>query len=45
MSSPKELTFVLGRWLRHFDFLLDVVSRFRPAPTSSREQVSTEPKH
>jgi hypothetical protein len=45
MSSPEELTFVLGRWPRHVDFVLDVVSRLRPAPISSREQVSTESKH
>jgi hypothetical protein len=45
MSSPEELTFVLGRWLRRISFLLDLVSRFRPAPISSREQAGTEPKH
>jgi hypothetical protein len=45
MSSPEELTFVLGRWLRPFNIVLDVVRRFRHAPISSREQVSTEPQH
>jgi hypothetical protein len=43
MSSPEELTFVLGRWLRPIAFVLDVVRRFSPAPTSSREQESTKP--
>lgn len=42
MSSPEELTFVVGRWLRPLAFVLDVVRRFRMVPTSSREQVSTE---
>jgi hypothetical protein len=44
MSSPEELTFVFGRWLRPISFALDVVRRFRPEPISSREQASTEPK-
>jgi hypothetical protein len=43
MSSPEELTFVVGRWLRPIIVLLDVVRRMRAAPTSSREQVSTAP--
>jgi hypothetical protein len=43
MSSPEELTFVVGRWLRPIIVLLDVVRRMRAAPTSSREQVSTTP--
>jgi hypothetical protein len=43
MSSAEELTFVLGRWLRGMIFVLDVVRRLTSAPTSSREQVSTEP--
>ena len=43
MSSPEELTFVVGRWLRPIVFVLDVVRRLKAAPTSSREQVSTKP--
>jgi hypothetical protein len=45
MSSPEELTFVVGRWLRAIVFVLDVVHRLKAAPTSSREQVSTARKH
>jgi hypothetical protein len=45
MSSPEELTFVVGRWLRPPVSVLDVVRRLKAAPTSSREQVSTEAKH
>jgi hypothetical protein len=45
MSSPEELTFVVGRWLRPLAFVLDVVRRFKSAPTSSREQVSTKANH
>ena len=41
MSSPEELTFVVGHRLRPVAFVLDVVRRFEAAPTSSREQVST----
>ena len=41
MSSPEELTFVVGRWLRPVVFVLDVVRRLKGTPTSSREQVST----
>ena len=41
MSSPEELTFVIGRFLRPLEVLLDVVRRFKPAPTSSREQGRT----
>jgi hypothetical protein len=43
MSSSEELTFVVGRWLWLIVVVLDVVRRLRPAPTSSREQVSTAP--
>jgi len=43
MSSPEELTFVVGRWLRPVVLVLDVVRRLKAAPTSSREQVSTAP--
>jgi hypothetical protein len=43
MSSPEELTFVVGRWLRAIVFVLDVVRRLKAAPISSREQVSTAP--
>jgi hypothetical protein len=42
MSSPEELTFVLGRWLLLIVALLDVVRRMRAAPTSSREHRSTK---
>jgi hypothetical protein len=45
MSSPEELTLVVGRWLRPIMFVLDVVRWFRPAAISSREQVSTALKH
>jgi hypothetical protein len=41
MSSPEELTFVVGRWLRPVVFVLDVVRRLKAAPTSSREQMGT----
>jgi hypothetical protein len=45
MSSPEELTFVLGRWLRPIvvvlDVVLDVVRRLGLRTTSSREQRST----
>jgi hypothetical protein len=43
MSSPEELTFVLGRWLRPIIAMLDLVRLVRGAPISSREQVSTAP--
>ena len=45
MSSPEELTFVVGRWLCGLVFVLDVVRRLKAAPISSREQVSTRPNH
>ena len=41
MSSPEELTFVVGHWLRPVVLVLDVVRRLKSAQTSSREQVST----
>jgi hypothetical protein len=41
MSSPEELTFVVGRMLRSIAAVLDVVRRIGPKPTSSREQGST----
>jgi hypothetical protein len=41
MSSPEELTFVVGRWLRPIAVLLHVVRWLGLAPTSSREQRST----
>jgi len=41
VSSPEELTFVVGRWLRPVALVLDVVRRLKAAPTSSREQMST----
>jgi hypothetical protein len=43
MSSPEELTFVVGRWLRPLAIVLHVVRRIGLVPTSSREQGSTEP--
>jgi len=45
MSSPEELTLVLGRWLGPIVFVLDMVRRPRAATASSREQVSTRPDH
>ena len=45
MSSPEELTLVIGRWLRPVVAVLHVVRRFKSVPTSSREQVSTAPNH
>jgi len=41
MSSPEELTFVVGRWLRPIVVVLDVVRRLGLRTTSSREQRST----
>ena len=41
MSSPEELTFVVGRWLSPIVFVLDVVHRLKEASTSSREQPRT----
>jgi hypothetical protein len=43
MTSPEELIFVVGRWLAPIVFVLNVVRLFKAAPTSSREQVSTQP--
>ena len=43
MTSPEELTFVVGRWLRPIVFVLNVVRHFKGAPTSSREQTGTQP--
>ena len=43
MSSPEELTFVVGRWLRPIVVVLDVVRRLGLRTTSSREQRSTAP--
>jgi hypothetical protein len=45
MSSPGELTFVVGRGLRPMVVLLDVVRRIGLWPTSSREQRSTALNH
>jgi hypothetical protein len=42
MSSPEELTFVVGRLLRSVAVVLDVVRRIGLRPRSSREQGSTE---
>jgi hypothetical protein len=41
MSSPEELTFVIGRLLRPIALLLHVVRRLRAWSTYSREQAST----
>ena len=41
MSSPEELTFVVGRWLRPIVAVLHVVRRLTFQPISSREQGST----
>jgi len=41
MSSPEELTFVIGRWLQPIIFVLDVVRRIGLRPISSREHRST----
>jgi hypothetical protein len=43
MSSPEELTFVVGRWLRPIVAVLHVVRRMTFQPISSREQPSTAP--
>jgi hypothetical protein len=45
MSSPEELTLVVGRWLVPIVFVLDVVRRLKAVPISSREQVSTKPNN
>ncbi len=41
MSSPEELTFILGRWLRLVVAVLDMVHRPSIEPISSREQTET----
>jgi hypothetical protein len=43
MSSPEQLTFVVGRRLREIVFVLDMVHRLKAVPISSRERVSTLP--
>jgi hypothetical protein len=43
MSSPEELTFILGRWLRPIVVVLYVVRRITFQPISSREQDGTGP--
>jgi hypothetical protein len=43
MSSPEELTFVIGRVVGSLVAVLDLVRRLGPRPTSSREQASTGP--
>ena len=45
MSSPEELTLVLGRWLRPIVVMLDVVRWLGRRPTSSREQQRTALDH
>jgi hypothetical protein len=41
MSSPEELTFVVGRWVLPIVVVLDMVRRLRLRSTSSSEQGST----
>jgi hypothetical protein len=41
LSSPEELTFVVGRLLRSIALVLDAVRRFGLRPISSREHGST----
>ena len=43
MSSPEELTFVIGRWLRPIVAVLHVVRRLTFQPISGREHRSTGP--
>jgi hypothetical protein len=43
MSSPEELTFVIGRWLRPIVAVLHLVRWMTFQPISSREQGSTTP--
>jgi hypothetical protein len=43
MSSPEELTFVIGRWLQPIVAVLHLVRRMTFQPISSREQGSTSP--
>jgi len=43
MSSPEELTFIVGRLLRGVAAVLYVVRRIGLVPVSSREQGSTAP--
>jgi hypothetical protein len=45
MSSPEELTLVVGRWLRPIVAMLDVVRRLGLLPIFSREQRSTTQNH
>jgi hypothetical protein len=41
MSSPEELSFVVGRWLRPIVAVLHLVRWLKAVATSSREQMST----
>jgi hypothetical protein len=45
MSSPEELTLVIGRWLVPVVAVLHVVRWLKGGSTSSREQLSTARKH
>jgi hypothetical protein len=45
MSSPEELTLIVGRWLGPVVAVLHVVRWLKGAAIPSREQVSTAPKH
>lgn len=44
MSSPEELTLVVGRWLRPIVAVLHLVRWIQAAATSSQEQMGT-PMH
>ena len=41
MSSPEELTYVVGRWLPLIVAVLHLVRRLKAISISSREQVGT----
>jgi hypothetical protein len=45
MSSPEELTLVVGRWLRPVVAVIHVVRWLKGASIPSREQLSTAPNH
>jgi hypothetical protein len=45
MSSPEELTFLIGRWLRPVVAVLGMVRWMRGASISSREQPGTAANH
>jgi len=45
MSSPEELTLVVGRWLWPIVAVLHIVRWLKPAPISGREQARTSCDH